>query len=290
MRHLREGGRPTDPRRWSVDDARYLRRRFRDDPWRVAIVADLARFSRNFVFYEVGLPPKPPPVRVRWLTEAQAQAISEVTRGDPLLRLVALLGLGQGLRRIEWLRLRLADVDREGGRLLVRGKGQGRPKVAWMAMHPELLAAIDDYLPLRQRAIDRERRRNASAAVPDELLIHRWWGKLVPYGEGGANRWMAILQRRLAENGVPVKLSTHMLRRSGATLLEKALLKSPSASRDGVYRLVQDFLRHENLATTMRYLERDPSRQVQALKVLAGALDWSAHRTAPVGRTARRPR
>jgi integrase len=272
--HLRQARRSTDPRKWSVDDARFLRTACKEDPWRVTILASLARFARNFVFYEVGLPPKPPPRRVRWLTEEQARAISEVTRGDPLLRLVALLGIGQGLRRIEWLRLRLEDLDFPGGRMLVRGKGRGQPKIVWMAMHPALPAAIAEYLPLRERVVRRELRRTPHGPIPPELLIHRWGGKLIPYGEGGANRWMLILQRRLAARGLSVKMSSHMLRRSGATLLEKALLDSPNASRDGVYRRVQEFLRHDNLATTMRYLDRDPSRQRQALETFARALDW----------------
>lgn len=272
--YLRRAGRPTDPRRWTVEDGRFLRSCCAQDPWRVTILADLARFARNFVFYEVGLPPKPPPRRVRWLTEEQAHAVIEVSRSDALLRLVALLGLGQGLRRIEWLRMRVEDVDLVGRRLLVRGKGRGQPKIAWMAMHPALPAAVEAYLEVRNKLIQRELRRNPNAVVPAELLIHRWGRRLVPYGEGGANRWMTILGRRLGEIGTPVAMSTHMLRRSGATLLEKALLASPDASRDGVYRSVQEFLRHENLATTMRYLERDPGRQRKAMQLFANALGW----------------
>jgi integrase len=275
MRQLKRARRPTDPRNWSVDDARFLRQACREDPWRLTIIASLARFARNFVFYEVGLPPKPPPRRVRWLTEDQAHAISDVTRADPLLRVVALLGLGQGLRRVEWLRLRLEDIDFTGGRILVRGKGRGQPKIVWMAMHPALPSAIADYLPLRERTVRRELRRTPGASIPLELLIHRWAGKLVPYGAGGANQWMRILQRRLESRGIFVKMSTHMLRRSAATLLERALLASPGVSRDGVYRSVQEFLRHENLATTMHYLEHDPARQRQALATFATAFDWN---------------
>lgn len=257
-----------------MEDARFLRNCCRDDPWRVTIIADLARFARNFVFYEVGLPPKPPPTRVRWLTEEQALAISEVTRGDPLLHLVSLLGLGQGLRRIEWLRIRVDDVDFPGERLLVRGKGRGRPKLVWMPMHPALPKVIRKYLIVRERIVRRGSRRDPGGSVPPELLIHSWGGRLVAYGEGGANRWMLILQRRLASRGLIVKMSSHMLRRSGATLLEKTLLRTPEASRDSVYRSVQEFLRHENIATTMRYLETDPSRQRRAMAFFARALSW----------------
>jgi integrase len=65
-----------------------------------------------------------------------------------------------------------------------------------------------------------------------------------------------------------------MLRRSGATLLEEVLLASPRPSLDGVYRAIQSFLRHENLATTMRYLQENPARQRQALEQFGSALPW----------------
>ena len=278
---LRQVGRTTDPRRWSVEDARYLRHRLHDDPWQLSILADLARFSRNFVFNEVGLPPKPPPVRVRWLSEEQVQALVEVTRKDRLLRLVALLGLGQGLRRIEWLRLRVGDIDLPGNRLFVRGKGRGQPKRVWMPMHPALVPALQDYIGWRERKVSRWLRRFPLIPVPEELFVHRRGDHLIPYGTGGADRWMLILQRRLAARGVTVHLSTHMLRRSGATLLEKTLLGSPEASRDGVYRTVQGFLRHESIATTMLYLEANPARQAAAMRVFADALPWMGERKGP---------
>ena len=79
-----------------------------------------------------------------------------------------------------------------------------------------------------------------------------------------------------------MKLSSHMLRRSAATLLERTLLRSPQASRDGVYRSIQEFLRHDNLATTMRYLEADPSRQQRTMETFAHAFDWGRSGTAEV--------
>ncbi len=281
---LRRSGRPADPRAWSAEDARWLRYRLHDDPWQLAVLADLARTSRNFVFHEVGLPRPRPPRRVRWLTEVQARAVLDVSRNDPLLRLVVLLGLGQGLRRIEWIRLRTEDLDLAGRRLLVRGKGRGTPKLAWMPMHPALPEALKGYLEWRERAVRRQLRRWPLELPPPELLLHRKGERLVPYGEGGPNGWMRILERRLERNGVEVKLSTHMFRRSGATLLERTLLESPAASRDGVYRSVQEFLRHQNLSTTMRYLETDPARQRRAMDLFGAALgDWGSTPAAPVG-------
>lgn len=271
---LRRAGRTPDPRKWSVEDGRWLRRRLRDDVWQLSVLADLARFARNSVFNEVGLPRRGPPQRVRWLTEEAVRTLIDVTRNDRLLRLVTLLGLGQGLRRIEWLRMQVGDIDFAGNRLWVRGKGRGQGKRVWMTMHPALPPALRDYLWWRNRRVQRFLRRSPLTPVPEEVFLHRRGGRLVPYGEGGANRWMVILERRLAARGVDVKLSTHMLRRSGATLLERTLLRSPEASRDGVYRAVQGFLRHESIATTMRYLEPDPSRQAAVMQAFGDAVPW----------------
>jgi integrase len=271
---LRRAGRNPNPRRWTADDARWLRRRLNDDVWQLAVLADLARFSRNFVFNEVGLPRRGPPVRVRWLSEEAVRGLIDVTRGDRHLRLVVLLGLGQGLRRVEWLRLRADDVDLVANRLLVRGKGRLGGKQLWMVMHPSLGPALRDYLWWRNRRVQRQLRRDPLTPVPPELFLHRRGGRLIPYGEGGADRWMRILERRLRSRGIEAKLSTHMLRRSGATFLERALLRSPERSRDGVYRAVQGFLRHESIATTMRYLAPDPSREAEAMGAYAAALPW----------------
>jgi integrase len=275
MSFLKRAGRTPDPRRWSAQDVRWLRQCLKEERWQLSVLADLARFSKNLIFEEVGLPRPGPPQRVRWLSEETARALLQVARKDRLLRLVVLLGLGQGLRRIEWLRLRIGDIDLPGNRLLVRGKGRAQPKQVWMQMHPALPSAFQDYLELRESKVARFRRLDVLTPVPEELLIHRQGDRLVPYGEGGANRWMVMLQHRLAARGVHVRLSTHMLRRSGATLLERTLLRSPTAARDGVYRTVQGFLRHESIATTMRYLEADPTRQAEALRMFAEALPWN---------------
>ncbi len=93
-------------------------------------------------------------------------------------------------------------------------------------------------------------------------------------------RWLESKQRKacvpttLRRYEREVHLSTHMFRRSGATLLEETLLNSPQASRDGVYRTVQEFLRHENLATTMKYLESNPRRQRRALERYGQVFPW----------------
>ncbi len=273
---LGRAGRTTDPGRWSEDDARFLVRRWHGDPWRLTTLAGLARFAGNPVFDRVALPRPGPTRRVRWLTVEQSRALLSVARSDPLLRIVALLGLGMGLRRIEWLRLRLSDIDLAQSRMLVRGKGRGQPKEVWMVLHPALPSALHPYLEWRDRAVRRQLRRDPLTPVPDELFVHSKDGRLAPYGEGGANAWMHQLERLLRAQGFDVKLSCHMLRRTGATLLERTLLRQAEGPRDGVYRSVQGFLRHESIATTMRYLQADPDRQRAVMELFGNSFDWGS--------------
>lgn len=275
LRALRKHGRSVDPRRWNTEDGVWLRRHFHDEPWQLSILSDLAKFSGNHVFDEIGLPKRGPPQHVRWLSEETARAIFVVTRSDPALRLMALLGLGQGLRRIEWLRLRVSDFDLEGNRLLVRGKGRTHAKLIWVSLHPAIPDALRDYLHHRSRVVGDFRSRAPSAPIPDELFLHPVKGTLRPYSINGMDRWVGRVEESLARRGIRVKLSSHMFRRSAATLLERTLLRSPDASRDGVYRTLQGFLRHDNLATTMRYLDADPSRQERAMVAFAQALPWA---------------
>ncbi|MDE1822146.1 MAG: hypothetical protein KGJ23_15120 [Euryarchaeota archaeon] len=44
--------------------------------------------------------------------------------------------------------------------------------------------------------------------------------------------------------------------------------------RDEVYRTVQEFLRHESLATTLKHLEASPRRQKKALEQHGKAFPW----------------
>jgi integrase len=271
LRELRSEGRPTNPRRWSIEDGIWLRQRYRAQPRFLRILADLAKFYGNRVFQEVGLPPSRPPTRVQWLTAETAQAIVRATRTDPRLRLLVLLGLAQGLRRVEWVRLQVSDIDLANDRLLVRGKGRAEPKLAWMALHPSLPAAFRAYLRIREAQVERYRRAHPTVLVSPELFVHPLRGALRPYSGAGVDRWVKIIEQRLHVIGIPGPLSSHMFRRSAATFLERTLLDSPEASRDGVYRAVQGFLRHKNLATTMKYLEADPSRERRAMEVFGAA-------------------
>lgn len=274
LQELARDRRPTNPAQWTVEEGLRIKALLHADRWSMTVLSDFARSAGSNAIREAGIPPKPAPTHVRWLSRDQVRAIVATCRSDPLLGFVAFLGLGQGLRRIEWQRLRPGDVDLEGRRLLVRGKGRSRPKVEWVPMHPAFPEVYRAYAVARERLIREVTQRRPGLTVPDALLLHRGPGGLTGFSLSGLDLLVRRIELRARQKGCAVRLSSHMFRRSGATLLEEALLEAPRASPDGVYRVVQGFLRHENLATTMRYLESNPHRQRRALVRFAEAVPW----------------
>ena len=271
---LRARGRPANPRSWTLSDGLFLKEHFHRDSWTLGILSDLATFYGNPSLREAGIPPKGSPKKVRWLSREEAEAVVRVTADDPALALIVLLGLGQGLRRVEWKRLRVEDVNLEERRMLVRGKGRSTPKLVWSPLHPSFPEVFLRFLAHRQRIVERFRRTSPVGPVPPEVFLHRYRRGLRGYSDQGMDLLVARIERKLREAGVDLHLSSHMFRRTGATLLEEALLREPEGPVDGVYRVVQGFLRHENIATTMRYLEANPRRQRDALERYRRLLPW----------------
>jgi integrase len=220
----------------------------------VSVLSRIARYRGNFVFQEVGLPPLKPTHRVRWLSAEQTHALLDVTRKDRHLRLVLLLGLAQGLRRGEWVRLRMADVDLENTRLRIRGRSRTSPREEWVGMHPALPDAFRDYLWFRRRRVRRFLRQHPDSSVPEELFLHVRGGALSSYRPHATDKWVQILDRRLASRGMTVGLSTDMLRRRGAVLLEASLRELPEGSPEVTQRALQAFLRTETPRGTRNFL------------------------------------
>jgi integrase len=275
LRALESKKRPTDPARWTLDDALWIKQQPHAHHWALNVLADFARRSGNDVIRDAGIPASPPSGRVRWLSKPEVEVIIRSTADDPVLAFVTMLGIGEGLRRVEWGRLRVEDIDLAGNRLLVRGKGRARPKQAWLALHPAFPKVYRQLEAFRNGQITEARRRHPGCAIPLEVLVHRSASGLSPYSPSGLDLLVHRIELRVRRTGGGVRLSSHMFRRSGATLLEEALLSAPKTTVDGVYRVLQGFLRHDNLATTMRYLEANPKRQRRALERYAQALPWN---------------
>lgn len=279
---LRAGGRTRDPARWTPLDARWLRAAFHQERRQLEQAAALARFCGNDVFRRVGLPHAGPPKRVRWLSDEQTDALLDVSRRDRHLRLVVLLGLAQGLRRGDWVHLKLSDIDLDRGRLRIAVRPGASGRGEWVAMHPALPEPLRNYLWLRRRKVRRFLRQRPGVPVPEELFLHVRDGALTPYRPHGTDRWVGILERRMAARGVKVRLSTDMLRRRGVVLLQRSLRERPGATAEDLERSVKQFLR---LKTA-----RVARRRVLSLRARS-ELSESDRRTggepAPRGRTVR---
>jgi integrase len=219
LRTLTREGRPTHPARWKLSDACRIKEIVHGHHWDLTVLSDFARSFGNDVIREAGIPRSPTPTHVRWLSRPQVEAIVRLTRDDPLLAFVAFLGLGQALRRVEWLRMQVGDVDLGGRRLLVRGKGRSHPKVQWVPMHPSFPEVYRGYSEYRTHLVATAQRIQPNALIPPELLVHRSPYGLSRYSVGGLDLLVRRIEKRVIRAGVPLRLSSHMLRRSGATLL-----------------------------------------------------------------------
>ncbi|MFE6650304.1 tyrosine-type recombinase/integrase [Nocardioides sp. NPDC057772] len=153
------------------------------------------------------------------------------------IRIWLLLALRQGLRRHEIAQIRGDDfVDNQ---LRVDGKGQ---KVAWLPVHPEI------------------------AVIAQEMPVSGWWFPSATSGTGHITPdWVGNQVGTLLKlNGLSG--SIHRGRHTfGTTLL-----------RNGVNpRVVQELMRHDNLETTMRYLEVIEDEKAKAISGL-GSLPSAA--------------
>ena len=241
---LEKERRTRDPSQWTEEDLAWIRNRFHDRVGFVRLLRAVLVYFDNPVARDVRIPWGRREIRTRWLTEAQTQAILEVVRRDAHLRLVVLLGLGQGLRRGDWVRLRVSDIDLESREIRVRSsvhESESRPR--WVPMHPALPDALLEYAVRRRRRVRRFLRRHPGATVPDELFVHLYHGVLSPYRPHGTDKWMVIIERRLARRGVTLRLSTDMLRRQAAVLAVRSFEDQPDLVPEDVDRRFREFLR-----------------------------------------------
>jgi integrase len=164
--------------------------------------------------------------RVRELTAAEEARLFAALRTDfhPIARFLIVTGL----RRAEACRLKWSDVDLDGGRIVVRGKGD-----------------TVDTLPLPDSAaaiLRAERGRHKEFVFTYEVR-HEWGGEIgarVPIEPDtlGTAFWRARKSANLSD------LRLHDLRHTAATRLVRAT---------GNLAAAQKVLRHRRITTTMRY-------------------------------------
>lgn len=196
------------------------------------------------------------------LSRAEVRAVLDSMDGTP--RLVANLLYGAGLRLLEGLRLRVQDVDFEGGELLIRdGKG-GKDR---RTMLPgSVVAVLKNHLEhVRQQHVNDLEQGYGSTRLPNALSVkypranRDWrWQYVFP----AARRWHdvqngewrrhhiheSVIQKAVKvaarKTGLMKKVGPHTFRHCFATHL-----------LEGGYdiRTVQELLGHKDVKTTMIY-------------------------------------
>ena len=155
--------------------------------------------------------------------------------------LVLMLGGGMGLRSGEIAGIRMDDID--GSMLTVRGKGHGPlGKVEVLEMPPEVMAAIDEWLPIRQAILEHYGDRSEGHLLVN--LRYRPGKRLSPSGIGDMINYLG--------NRADVDLSPHSMRRLFATTLY-------DCGTDLV--ILRTLMRHAKIDTTLEcYIHADPRK------------------------------
>jgi integrase/recombinase XerC len=175
------------------------------------------------------------------LERAKAQEPIKAARDVALIRLMFDLGL----RRGEVAGLDLEDIDRDGCKLWIRGKGRAQKESR--SLPERTLAALSAWLAIRgQVAAADERAVFVNLSGPTDTRGRRITGR--------------SLHRAIAGLGAHVGIKTrpHGLRHASITAALDA--------NNGDVRAVQQHARHANPQTTMRY---DDNRRDLAGKVAA---------------------
>jgi len=178
----------------------------------------------------------------KWLDTATWWKLKEICLGGPPhLAMEFALGGIQGLRRKEWIGVRLKDIGvmHRGARTLRVHKGKGG-KTAYVPILPWFWDHYDKYMAHRSQLVEKY------GEDPEELLVRRYRGHLCGYSSANAiDNHVVQMERLLRERGTNIHLESHMLRRTIAQIL----LDSGWDLRD-----IKEFLRHEDTKTTEIYL------------------------------------
>jgi site-specific recombinase XerD len=145
------------------------------------------------------------------------------TRHDRLIHAAVVLCLDGGLRALEWIHLKVGDIDLNGMTVKVFGKGR---KERVIPISFETCRVLRAYL--QDRRVDSELAFASDAGTP---ILHR-----------NALRRIKLLA---CKAGVRSTIGMHLLRHSFGTRF---------VSSGGNVALLQQIMGHENITTTQQYL------------------------------------
>ena len=162
------------------------------------------------------------------LDSAMPESSAFAERDQVILELL----YGCGIRNSELIGINLDDIRWSQEIALVRGKGK---KERYVPFGDSAKAALQAYLPARQRVLDQTRRTTERA-----LLINLRGSRLTTRSVGRIVKHIAVVR------GLSPDVHPHTLRHAfGTHMLEEG----------ADLRAIQEMLGHERLATTQRYTQ-----------------------------------
>ena len=196
------------------------------------------------------------------LSVEEVRSLIESSKGKD--RLYVQLIYGTGMRLMEAVRLRIQDIDFDGGMVFVRG-GKGnkdRSTILPEAVRPLLLAHLDSVKELHEKDIAAG---HGAVALPDSLerkypnAPKKWgWQWVFPSGNFSVDPLSGKTLRHHIDSSTVQKAVAKAVRRAG--IIKHASVHTLRHSfathllMNGVnIREVQDLLGHKNVETTMIY-------------------------------------
>lgn len=195
--------------------------------------------------------------RVDWLTPEQARDVLDSTLLRPIERISVTLALCMGLRRVEIVRLKIADINLNREYITVTGKGRAGGKLRLVPFHARFRPALDEYLKVRAVIV-----RTARNAPPDNLLI--WMGT-----DRTAHAYNAVKASgidgliRHASRVIGVHFSAHTLRRTFGRILWLSGVPVVTIAR---------ILGHSSTEQTLTYIGANLDDMAQAMHQIGGIL------------------
>ena len=242
----------THPHQINAEDIQKLLDYLKDEQYAVqtrkGYLTTLRRFARSFDNPSVEEWPKPrfphdSRPNADWLEADQARALLEYDK-SPIQTIVIHLELCLGLRHVEVIRLRTADIDMETETIQVRGKGPegGKPRIVpYAAGTGDAIGIWDAH---RILMVEEGRRRHPRTfSDPEEFIIWSKAGVLHPYSEEGYGLDKVVTLPLSSELGF--SFSNHTLRRTFGRALYRA---------DVPVATIAAILGHESTDVTLKYI------------------------------------
>lgn len=176
--------------------------------------------------------PKVPPQLPKRLTTAEARRLVAAVAHDPRTKLIVLLMLQEGLRRIEISRLNVEDIDFAERSMVVRGKGGMGCETDALPITDETWTALSRYL--------------AESGHSHGPLIHN---RVRKHGRCAPNTISELVRQGMVDAGV--KQPGDLLRTPHSC---RHTMAHDTLARTNNVRAVQQAMRHRSVRSTEVYL------------------------------------